>query len=418
MAWHHRHIAPTLPGQPAGGLRINVTFVRRDLLWVPDAPVTDPYTRTQRVVDVPFPKAGTERRSQPIYFGPNVLDLVKKETYEEITEVEDTRPDGTVKTDAYGHPVMKTLRTKKTRLTLREPDEFFEVRKLRGEDHPFKKQFCAGGTYQQYQEGFIEVEKRSSVSISMLVYKLTMGIDGGSFDDASRRIGKLAVEAWERDLERACELYQLVKARGVLELDDVPLELRATATVSQEVEAAILKKACEKYGIDPDKPLRRGRGRPREKRDRDSANRASGSVIELTLHADGAVTGRLIEDFGGLVKGTDLANLTLAKLAELLGLLRQAELGNDADMLEAYLDAADRQWRDKIAEEIQGGARTGPDPWEILGVARGTPPEEITRAYRALMRKVHPDTSKLPDWFARQVNQAYEQLMQEVTHGG
>lgn len=46
----------------------------------------------------------------------------------------------------------------------------------------------------------------------------------------------------------------------------LPDELRAAATVSQAVEAAILAEACRGYGIDPENPPDRRRGRPLAKR--------------------------------------------------------------------------------------------------------------------------------------------------------
>ena len=75
-------------------------------------------------------------------------------------------------------------------------------------------------------------------------------------------------------------------------------------------------------------------------------------VIELTLQSDGSVTGRLLTDFQALGANTPLATLTLTKLAEILVGLREAELIKDADLLEAYLEAVDPDWRTKIADEI------------------------------------------------------------------
>jgi molecular chaperone DnaJ len=52
------------------------------------------------------------------------------------------------------------------------------------------------------------------------------------------------------------------------------------------------------------------------------------------------------------------------------------------------------------------------DYYEVLGVDRSSPPQEIKKAYRDLARKYHPDVSNAPDAEARfkEINEAYEVL--------
>jgi curved DNA-binding protein len=52
------------------------------------------------------------------------------------------------------------------------------------------------------------------------------------------------------------------------------------------------------------------------------------------------------------------------------------------------------------------------DYYQVLGVARDAPAEEVKKAYRKLARKYHPDVSKEPDANARmkEVNEAYAAL--------
>lgn len=96
--------------------------------------------------------------------------------------------------------------------------------------------------------------------------------------------------------------------------------------------------------------------------------------------------------------------------------LREGELIEDADLLEAYLDAVDPDWRAKIAEEIglEEDSTTGIDPWTVLGLSPGASLEEVKRAYKKIMRTIHPDTSGLPRWYAQAVNDAYRRLLEEL----
>ena len=64
------------------------------------------------------------------------------------------------------------------------------------------------------------------------------------------------------------------------------------------------------------------------------------------------------------------------------------------------------------------------DPYQILGVLRDASDEEIKKAYRALSRKYHPDANinnPLKDEAEqkfKEVQQAYQQIMDERGHGG
>ena len=102
-------------------------------------------------------------------------------------------------------------------------------------------------------------------------------------------------------------------------------------------------------------------------------------VIELTLQSDGSVTGRLITSFLGLAENTTLATLTLLKLAEILVALRDAELVDDADLLEAYLEAVDADWQTKIASEmgVEDNNNTPTNPWAVLVQHGGDKPTII-----------------------------------------
>jgi len=87
-------------------------------------------------------------------------------------------------------------------------------------------------------------------------------------------------------------------------------------------------------------------------------------------------------------------------------------------LLEAYLEAADPSWREKILDDEDGGAGSASryDPFSVLGVDQNASLEEITRAYRKAMQKVHPDRSGLPGFFAQEVVKAYKSLKGKFEH--
>lgn len=402
MAWHKRHVSSIADS----GLRLSIQFQRPDLLWVSPAPIVNP--RTGEEVSLPL------RPSEKIAVGPNILDLLVRETRLLEQVVEFTASDGSKQT--------AVLKLEKLIWCQRSPFEFFPQRPVEvGEEHPLHKSYCTGGTVVRTQGDFIAVTKRSSVSINSLVYRLAVGMTGSELA-ASQTIAQQAAAAWQDDLERAQKLYDLIAAApaGYILDEEVPPQLKAGASIGQIVETSVLTSACRWLGIDPNAPLRRQRGRPRT-RQRDEAERpvSSGKVIELTLQDDGSVTGRLIAQFQGLPTNTVLAALSSSKLAEILVALRQAELIEDADLLEAYLDAADAEWRAKIAAEIGSEENNrNTNPWMILGLSPGASLAEVKRAYKQVMRVVHPDmhpdTSGLPKWFAQTVNEAYRQLLEEL----
>lgn len=119
--------------------------------------------------------------------------------------------------------------------------------------------------------------------------------------------------------------------------------------------------------------------------------------IQMTLdHDTGVLEGRLT---AGPEAGRALDDFTLDQLLALGG-------GFDGEswaLLESYLDRRFPRWRENAQDAAAGGGgrefggtatggkMTAEEAYEILGLQRGAGRDEISRAHRGLMKKLHPD---------------------------
>lgn len=148
-----------------------------------------------------------------------------------------------------------------------------------------------------------------------------------------------------------------------------------------------------------------------------AASPAAPAVRTVQVEVDPR-TGRL----AGRVLGGPFAGRALDALAEpeLLA-LRGECLGCDPESLrlvEAYLDSRSPAWREHA--EADRDARGGPDlerpamsqqeAYQVLGLEPGASAEEIRRAHRALLMKLHPDQGG-STYLASRVNQAKDALL-------
>ena len=149
----------------------------------------------------------------------------------------------------------------------------------------------------------------------------------------------------------------------------------------------------------------------------DQVSRVRSAMIEMELHHDtGAMEGSVL---AGPHSGVRLADLTRPQCEEILQICRRDD-PEGARLLEAYLDRRFPGWRP--AGEDHGdpgrgsgdrrlaGAMTEDEAYEILGLAKGASSEEIARAHRTLMKKLHPDYGG-PTALAAKVNEAKAVLM-------
>ena len=144
----------------------------------------------------------------------------------------------------------------------------------------------------------------------------------------------------------------------------------------------------------------------------------SSDILEMTLdHDSGNMSGKIIK---GPLEGRELAELSESEFLELLRYCR----GQDEDsarLLETYLDRRfGDSWRadDEAASESDpsdgsgntGGPLTESEALDILGLEPGASREEIIKAHRRMMQKLHPDHGG-SNYLAARINEAKECLL-------
>ena len=86
-------------------------------------------------------------------------------------------------------------------------------------------------------------------------------------------------------------------------------------------------------------------------------------------------------------------------------------------LLLAYLDRRKPGWRENAQDDATAGRRaassgkmTEKEAYQILGLQPGASANEVTRAHRTLMKKLHPDQGG-STYLAARVNEAKETLL-------
>jgi hypothetical protein len=139
--------------------------------------------------------------------------------------------------------------------------------------------------------------------------------------------------------------------------------------------------------------------------------------LEMTLdHDSGELKGMIV---GGPYAGRSLESFDLPQLTTMLASLDAESI----PLLESYLDRRFPAWRENAqgngagrqGRASSGGKMTEEEAYQILGLQPGAGRDEIGRAHRSLMKKLHPDQGG-STYLAARVNEAKDTLLR--THHG
>jgi len=143
------------------------------------------------------------------------------------------------------------------------------------------------------------------------------------------------------------------------------------------------------------------------------ASRVRTQFLEMELdHGTGDVSGTVLE---GEFAGRRLDSLNPEELIVLWHEVKGDP--QSLQLLEAFIDRVDPDWRAESGAERESGGRTAgggtmsrAEALEVLGLEEGASQEEIRQAYRKLMQRYHPDSGG-SDWFAAKLNAAKDTLL-------
>jgi hypothetical protein len=144
-------------------------------------------------------------------------------------------------------------------------------------------------------------------------------------------------------------------------------------------------------------------------------SRMRSALIEVEIdHSNGAIRGVVL---AGTFIGRRLEDLDLPSLQRLQAECRIVD-PDGLPLLEAYLDRRFSAWREnahgddnaRASRQPQPGAMTKEEAYQILGLQPGASVDDIQRAYRTLMKKLHPDQGGTT-YLATRVNEAKEVLL-------
>jgi len=158
-----------------------------------------------------------------------------------------------------------------------------------------------------------------------------------------------------------------------------------------------------------------GFGGGRTRRTAGSVSRVRSAMIEMELdHDTGAMNGTVL---AGSFAGRRLDDLDEAGLRQLYEQCRAGD-PDGARLLEAYLDRRFAGWREdaqahgdpRAGAQPKPGSMTEEEAYQVLGLEPGASVDDIRRAHRTLMKRLHPDQGG-STYLAARVNLAKDILL-------
>jgi DnaJ domain len=149
----------------------------------------------------------------------------------------------------------------------------------------------------------------------------------------------------------------------------------------------------------------------RTQKSRGQTSKVRSAWLEMELdHDTGAMRGTVLQ---GPHAGADLDSLDLTSVKGLVGEVDEESRA----LLLAYLDRRDAGWREDAQSDAAAGRRrpasgkmTEEEAYHILGLQPGASAEDVGRAHRSLMKKLHPDQGG-STYLAARVNEAKDVLL-------
>src|SRR5258708_24166068 len=142
------------------------------------------------------------------------------------------------------------------------------------------------------------------------------------------------------------------------------------------------------------------------------ASRVRSQYLDMSLdHDSGELSGQIVD---GPNAGHSLDEFDLAQLTAMM----PAFDAESVSLLESYLDRRFPAWRQDAQSDgagrqlraASGGKMTEEEAYQILGLQPGASRDDIGRAHRALMKKLHPDQGGAT-YLAAPVNEAKDTLL-------
>jgi hypothetical protein len=143
------------------------------------------------------------------------------------------------------------------------------------------------------------------------------------------------------------------------------------------------------------------------------ASRARTASLEMELdHDSGTLRGRVL---AGRHQGAALDDLDVPTLITLISEIDEESI----PLLAAYLDRRQPRWREHApgdaaaangSRPARGSKMTEEEAYQILGIQPGATAQDIARAHRSLMKKLHPDQGG-STYLAARINEAKDVLI-------